>query len=677
RGFRIELGEVEAALRCHPDVGDAAVAVREGAGGDRRLVGYVCGRGGGGAPAGGGDAPGAEELRGHLRGRLPEYMVPSQFVVLDALPLTSNGKVDRRALPEPGEAGTGGGEYVAPRTAAEEIVAGVWAEVLGVGRVGVDDNFFELGGHSLLATTVMTRLRETLKVELPLRSIFETPTVRQLAGLVETVQRGGADLTLPPLERAEPGQPPPLSFAQQRLWFHDQLTPGGNTANNVQLAVKLHGRLDVGALELALGEVVRRHESLRTNFAAVGGQPVQLIAPELSIPLPFIDLRAVPAEARDAEITRAATEAARRPFDLSKDALLRVLLLCAGEDEHVLVLTIHHIISDGWSLGVLIGELATVYEAFREGRPSPLDELPIQYADFAVWQRDWLRGGAVEKHLEYWRRQLDGSPAEMRLPTDRPRPAAQSFRGAHLHRVLPEGLSASVRELSRRQGVTLFMFMLASFKALLHYYNGSEDVVVGTDVANRSRAQTEGLMGYFVNQLVLRTSLAGDPTFEELLGRVREVSLGAFVHQDLPFDKVVEALRPERDLGRNPLFQVMFGFSNAPMRDFELPGLTLSPVEYEKGTAVFDLSLYLLDTEQGIMGTLRYSTDLFDDSTVERMWRQYETLLAHVVARPDGRLSDLREKLAEAERERQSAAARDAKSAGRQIFKSVRRKVVG
>jgi amino acid adenylation domain-containing protein len=668
RGYRIELGEIEAVLLSHPAVRAAVVVAREEEAGDKRLVAYVVMEEASVA---------AGELRGYLKEKLPEYMLPSAFVMLDELPLTANGKIDRRALPAPeGVRAELAGAFVAPRTPVEEMVTDVWRDVLGIERIGVDDNFFELGGHSLLATTVVTRLRDVLKVELPLRAIFETPTVRHLAELIETAQRTGADLALPPIERLTHRQHPPLSFAQQRLWFHDQLTPGGNTANNIQIAVRIHGQLDAGALARALDEVVRRHESLRTNFATVDWQPVQVIAPDLSLPLPLFDLRSLPVEKRDAEVARIATEAARKPFDLSKDALLRMLLLCVKEDEHVLVLTIHHIISDGWSMGVLIGELTTIYESFREGRPSPLSELPIQYADYAQWQRDWLQGEVAEKHLDYWKGQLGSNFAEMSLPTDRPRPAVQSFRGAHRPFTLPVELSAAVRELSRKQGVTLFMLMLASFKTLLHHWCESEEIVVGTDVANRGRVETEGLIGYFVNQLVLRTSLGGNPSFKELLGRVREVSLGAFIHQDLPFDKVVEALRPERNSGRNPLFQVMFGFTNTPVRDLELPGITFSPVEIEKGTAIFDLSLYLLDTELGIKGMLRYSTDLFDASTIERMWQQYELLLTHIVAQPDSLLGDLREKLVEVDRARQTIAAQDIKKKRQQIFQSVRRKAI-
>jgi acyl carrier protein len=604
-------------------------------------------------------------------------MIPGAFVMLEAMPLTPNGKVDRRALPAP-EASRAeiADAFVAPRTPVEEMVAVVWSDVLGIGQIGINDNFFELGGHSLMATTIVTRLRDALKVDLPLRAIFETPSVRHLAELVEAAQRTGAELALPPLERIAREQHPPLSFAQQRLWFHDQLTPGGNTANNIQIAVRLHGQLDVGALESALNEVVRRHESLRTNFAVVGWQPVQVIAPGLSVALPLMDLRLRPADEREAEVMRVATEAARKPFNLSDDALLRMLLCWVREDEHVLVMTIHHIISDGWSMGVLIGELATVYEAFREGRASPLPELPIQYADYAQWQRDWLQGEVSEKHLDYWGQQLGGNFTELRLPTDRPRPALQSFRGAHRPFTLPGELSTALRALSKKRGVTLFMLSLAAFKTLLHYYSESEEIVVGTDVANRSRVETEGLIGYFVNQLVLRTSLAGNPSFAEILRRVREVSLDAFIHQDLPFDKVVELLRPERNSGRNPFFQITFGFKNTPMRELELPGLSFSPMEIEKGTAIFDLSLYLMDTEQGIKGMLRYSTDLFDASTVERMRQHYETLLAHIVSQPDARLSDLLEKLAESDRERQSIAASDIKKTRQQIFKNVRRKAI-
>jgi len=669
RGFRIELGEIESALGRHAGVLEAIVLVREDERGDKRLVAYlVCE---------GENAPPVTELREHLRERLPEYMIPFAFVMLDAMPLTPNGKADRRALPAPQMSRPElEGAFVAPRSPVEEMVAQIWSDVLGLSQIGVHDNFFALGGHSLLATTTVTRLRAAFGVDLPLRAIFETPTVSDLSELLEATRRKGQNWSVPPLVRVSREQPLPLSFAQQRLWFHDQLTPGGNAAYNVQIAVRLQGQLHVAALEQALNEIVQRHESLRTNFTIADWQPVQVISAARTIPLPLRDLSHVPEGEREAEALRLTTEATQLPFDLSSDTLLRVMLVRLNDDEHVLVLVIHHIISDAWSMGVLIQELAALYEACREGRPSPLAQLSVQYADYAHWQREWLQGDVLEKHLAYWRRNLSNF-TELQLATDRPRPAVQSFRGAHRAFALPADLSVSLKELSKREGVTLYMLMLAAFKTLLHYYSQSEEIVVGTDIANRSHVETEGLIGFFANQLVIRTSLAGDPSFTEILSRVREVSLGAFVHQDLPFEKVVEALRPDRDLNRNPLFQIMFGFSNTAPPVVALPELRLSGIGIEKGTAVFDLSLYLTDTAHGINGMLRYSTDLFDAATIERMREHYEILLAQVVAQPDARLGALRQVLAEADGERQSQTAARLKTAGRQLFKNVKRRAAG
>ena len=668
RGFRIELAEIEFALAEHGGVLEAIVLVREDERRDKRLVAYIV--------RDREREPSAGELRSYLSERLPEYMIPSYFVMLDAIPLTPNGKIDRRALPAPEiDRPDLEGAFVAPRSVVEEMVAQIWTNVLGINRIGVHDNFFALGGHSLLATTIVTRLRQAFNIDLPLRTIFEGPTVSHLAQVIDAAQRAGRNLSLPPIVRVSREQPLPLSFAQERLWFNDQLMPGGNSAYNVKIAVRLQGRLHADKLEQALNKLVQRHESLRTNFTTVNGRPVQVMVPESRISLTVQNVSDVPQDQREAEVLRLATAATQQPFDLSSDTLLRAFLFHLNDDSHVLVLVIHHIVCDGWSMGVLIQELVSIYEACREGHHPALAEMPIQYADYAKWQRDWLEGELLEKQLAYWRQTLANVP-ELRLRTDRPRPAVQSFRGAHRPFTLPAQLSTSLRELSKRGEVTLYMLMLAAFKALLHYYSQSEDIVVGTDVANRSRVETEGLIGFLANQLVLRTSLAGDPTFTEIMSRVREVSLEALVHQDAPFEAVVKALSPERELNRNPLFQVVFGFSNTPPPVVTLPELTLSGVEIEKGTAIVDLNLYLTDTAQGMNGMLRYSTDLFDAATIERLLEQYERLLAHVVAQPDARLSELRAVLAAADREQQKQTAADLKRASRQLFKNSRRRAV-
>ena len=631
RGFRIELGEIELAVRQHPGVREAIVLAREDASGEKRLVAYVVGER---------DLPTASELRSFLKDKLPEYMMPAAFVRLDALPLMPNGKVDRRALPIPDRTRPElEKELIAPRTSEEEIVAEIWTKVLDIERVGIYDNFFELGGHSLLATQVVSRMREAFGVEIPLRRLFEVPTVAGLAQSVEVARRSRQNLQAPAILPVPRDGDLPLSFAQQRLWFIDQLEPG-NSAYNFPAAVRLKGPLNVTALEQSVNEIVKRHEALRTTFATVDGRPVQVIAPTLTVRPPVVNLQELLAGEREAEVRRLVIEEARRPFNLARGPLLRITLLRLAEEEHVGLLTMHHIVSDGWSTGILIRELASLYEAFSGGRSSPLPELSIQYADFAHWQRQWLQGEVLQTQLGYWKRQLLDAPL-LELPTDHPRPAVQTFRGSQRSLLLPNTVGEGLKVLSRQQGVTLFMTLLAAFKILLHRYSGQDDLIVGTPIANRNRLEIEGLIGFFVNTLVVRTDLSGNPTFRELLQRVREVCLGAYAHQDLPFERLVEELHLERNLGRNPLFQVMFVLQNASMQTIALPGLTLSPVEVDNGTAHFDLTLHIADTEQGLIATLSYNTDLFEADTITQMLGHFRALLEEVVGNPESRVSDL------------------------------------
>ncbi|HEX8272300.1 MAG TPA: amino acid adenylation domain-containing protein, partial [Longimicrobiaceae bacterium] len=540
RGFRIELGEIEAALRAQPGVREAVVMARADASGERRLVGYVVGEPGA--------VPPAAELRQALGRSLPEYMVPAAVVALERLPLTPNGKVDRGSLPAP-ELGAPASAHVAPRTPTEELLAGIWADVLRRERVGVGESFFELGGHSLLATRVVSRIREAFGVELPLRALFEAPTLERLAARVEAQLAGGPGAAPPPLVPVERTGRLPLSFAQERLWFLEQLSPGGHVYT-IPGALRLEGPLDAGALEATLGEIVRRHEALRTRFPSDGGRPWQEVLPPEPFRLPVEPVAAAEVEGR----VRAEVE---RPFDLERGPLFRATLLRLQEDEHVLVLSMHHVVSDGWSLGVFFGELSALYGAFREGRGSPLPEPAVQYGDYAVWQRAWLRGEALEAQLAYWRGRLAGAPA-LELPTDHPRPAVQGFAGARHALTLDADEAEGVRRLARREGATLYMVLLAALQVLLGRYAESEDVVVGSPIAGRTRRETEGLIGLFVNTLALRTDLSGDPAFREVVGRVREGALGAYAHQEVPFERLVEELKVERDLSRSPLVQVMF-----------------------------------------------------------------------------------------------------------------------
>jgi amino acid adenylation domain-containing protein len=634
RGFRVEPGEVEAALRSWPGVREAAVVVREDTAGDRRLVAYVAGE------------VAADEVREHLRGRLPEHMLPDAIVRLDGLPLTANGKLDRKALRAPG-LGLAEERYVAPRTSAEEVMAGIWAEVLRLERVGVEESFFDLGGHSLLAARVVSRVQQVFGVELPLRVLFEGPTVAELAKAVEEMRRAGLPV-LPSVVPVQRTGPLPLSFAQERLWFIDRLEPG-SAVYNIPVARRLVGALDVAALERALGEVVRRHEALRTVFAEVDGAPVQGIASFSGFVLPVEDLSG-PGEAdREAAAEHRAAEEARRAFDLSAGPLFRAALLRLGAEDHVLLLSMHHIVSDGWSMGVLSREFSVLYAAYCEGRESPLPELAVQYADYAVWQRAQLRGGAMERDLAWWRERLAGAPALLELPTDRPRPALQSYRGARERIDLPRELLERLRARGRGEGATLFMVLLGAFQFLLSKYTGSEDVVVGTPAAGRTRGEVEGLIGLFVNTLVLRTDLSGDPSFREVLRRVRETSLGAYGRQEVPFGTLVEALRPERSLSHSPLFQVLFVVDDADGAPLPLPGVHAAAVEVDLPAAKLDLSLGFAVGAGRFEAVLEYATDLFDRGTVVRMLEHLARVLEQVAAGPDLPLSRV-EMLAPAER---------------------------
>ena len=631
RGFRIELGEIESVLRRHSAVREAIVAVRRETG-DDRLVAYLV--------LEPGQKAGASELRRFLQAHLPEYMLPASFVFLSRLPLTPSGKVDRRALPEPEHLRPElESIYAMPQTAVEEMIAGVWAEVLGIEKVGIHDNFFELGGHSLLAMQIISRLGETLGTSIPLRNLFERPTVARLAESIETSLKDESERLFVPILPTPLEGDAPLSFSQQRLWFLGQLDPH-SPAYNVPAAVRLTGRLDRAALAQSINEIVRRHEVFRTTFSLKQGEPVQVITPVLNVELPVIDIDAMDDAASRAEAERLITEKARQPFDLVGGPLLRVLLLSLRPEEHVFLIVTHHIISDYWSMAIFIRELTALYEAFALERPSPLPELPVQYRDYAHWQRAWLNDEALEGQLNYWKRQL-ADPPVLDLPIDRARPLVQSFRGASLPVVIPSSLTASLKALSQHEGATLFMTLLAAFNVLLYRYTGQDDIIVGSPVTNRSRPEIEGLFGLFVNTLALRVNLSGAPSFRQLLVRVRELCLGAYAHQDLPFERIVEALQPERDLSRNPLFQVAFGLQNVSLPTLSLGDMTLTPLEVDRGAAIFDLTLSLNQGVDGLSGTLQYNNDLFDRETVERMAAHFLNLLKSVVASPDARVWEL------------------------------------
>ncbi|HEX5876035.1 MAG TPA: amino acid adenylation domain-containing protein, partial [Pyrinomonadaceae bacterium] len=572
------------------------------------------------------------QLRSFLKARLPEHMVPASFVFLDELPLLPNGKIDRRALPAPEAARPDlPHAFVAPRTPVERPLAGVWSDLLGLPQIGIHDNFFDLGGHSLLATQLISRVRELFQVELPLREVFQQPTIAALAVAIEQLRQDVQDLRdgqdnfcRRPRSKSD-GFVFPLSFAQRRLWFLHQMEPS-NAAYNMPLAFRLTGQLDVEALQWSLNEIVRRHEILRTTFNVLDQEPVQLIAATGELTLVVTDL------VSEAEAEMLASKEAQRPFDLVRGPLIRAMLMRLATDKHVLLVTMHHIIGDGWSQTVLLNELGVLYEAAVAGRSSPLPELSIQYGDFAEWQREWLQGERLDQQLDYWQKHLTGAPPSLELPTDRPRPTVQSFNGARHSFALSSDVSARLVQLSRREESTLFMTLLAAFYVLLYRYSGETDIVIGTPVANRSRREIEPLIGFFVNTLALRANLSGDRTFSELLAQVREVSLGAYAHQDLPFEMLVEELSPIRDPSRNPLFQVMFALQNMPEAASQSSRLVIEPVDVKTARAQFDLILDVVDLGGQLHLTFVYNTDLFDASTIQRMAAHFEVLLSGVDA---------------------------------------------
>ncbi|HKH47502.1 MAG TPA: condensation domain-containing protein, partial [Thermoanaerobaculia bacterium] len=644
RGFRVELGEIEAVLSHHPGVREAAVLALPNGSGDRQLVAYVV--------ATAGAALGAGELRARMARSLPEYMVPASYVFLEALPVTPNGKLDRKALPAPGGARPElSSRYVEPGTPVESLLAGIWAEVLHKERIGVLDDFFELGGHSLLATQVAARVRQAFAVDIPLRSIFDAPTVAALARRVDAARRAGSGRDTLPVAPVR-ADTYPLSFMQQRLWFLARLE-AGSTEYNLFTGLSITGPLDLARLARSIEEVVLRHAALRTTFRDEDGQPYQVVAPSIDLAVPVIDLAAVPA-AGEGELRRLSAAAAGLPFDLSRGPLLRIWVLRRGPQEHVLLFGLHHIVADAWSMEILVREVISVYA--RSAEELPLPPLPVQYPDFACWQRQWLQGEVLDGLLSYWTRRLGGAvPAE--LPTDRPRSEMRSYRGARYGEEMPDALSADLRQLARREDCTVFMVLVAVLSVLLHRLTGETRIFVGTDAANRGLPELEGLIGLFVNQLVLDTDVSGNPSFRKLLRRVREGTLEAFDHQELPFDLLVQALRPGRDLGRTPLFQVKLIHRVAAPGDLPLPGFAASALDLRAEPARFDLAIFVTEVAERVRIDWIYATDLFDAGTIERLARLHGALLVGTLASPDARLSALAGTAAEGGRQPASAPA--------------------
>ncbi|HHK1650728.1 TPA: pyoverdine non-ribosomal peptide synthetase PvdD, partial [Pseudomonas aeruginosa] len=623
RGFRIELGEIEAALAGLAGVRDAVVLAHDGVGGTQ-LVGYVVAD----------SAEDAERLRESLREslkrHLPDYMVPAHLMLLERMPLTVNGKLDRQALPQP-DASLSQQAYRAPGSELEQRIAAIWAEILGVERVGLDDNFFELGGHSLLATRVISRVRQEQQLDASLKALFERPVLEAFAqGLERTTD---AVSTIPLADRQ---QPLALSFAQERQWFLWQLEPE-SAAYHIPSALRLRGRLDVDALQRSFDSLVARHETLRTRFRLEGGRSYQQVQPAVSV---SIEREQFGEEGLIERIQAIVVQ----PFDLERGPLLRVNLLQLAEDDHVLVLVQHHIVSDGWSMQVMVEELVQLYAGYSQGLDVVLPALPIQYADYALWQRSWMEAGEKERQLAYWTGLLGGEQPVLELPFDRPRPARQSHRGAQLGFELSRELVEAVRALAQREGTSSFMLLLASFQALLYRYSGQADIRVGVPIANRNRVETERLIGFFVNTQVLKADLDGRMGFDELLAQARQRALEAQAHQDLPFEQLVEALQPERNASHNPLFQVLFNHQSeirSVTPEVQLEDLRLEGLAWDGQTAQFDLTLDIQEDENGIWASFDYAADLFDASTVERLAGHWRNLLRGIVANPRQRLGEL------------------------------------
>jgi amino acid adenylation domain-containing protein len=627
RGYRIELGEVEIELRRQGGVREAVVIARKDERGGKELVGYIVG--------GEGARLREEEVKRGMRERLPEYMVPGRVVVLERMPLTANGKVDRKRLPEP-EREAGNRWQEEEMTPVEEVVAGIWEEVLRREGVGRRENFFEMGGHSLLATQVISRVREVLGVEVELRAMFEKPTVGGLAEEVERERREGGGIVAPAIEAVSREGELPLSFAQQRLWFIHQLEPE-SAAYNIPYAVRLEGELDINALRQSLTEVVRRHEVLRTRYESRGGQAVQVIEEASEVEVREWDVSELGEGEREEESREIARREGGRAFSLERGPVIRAGIVRLSREDHILVLTMHHIATDGWSTGVLMREFGSLYEGIREGAPSRLRELEVQYGDYAVWQKQWLQREVLEEQLEYWGPRLTGVTV-LELPADKRRPSVASHRGGTISQKFSPVITQGLKAVSRQHGATLFITLLTTFKVLLSRYSGQQDISVGTPIANRSRKEIENNIGFFANTLVMRNDLSGNPRFTDLLMRVREVALDGYKYQDMPFEKIVENVQTERDLSHNPLFQVLLALHNLPAETTTIGSVRMSLMKPGSSTTRFDLSVDLVETQEGLVGNIEYSTDLFEESSIRRMAGHFENLIGGIILDPEQRI---------------------------------------
>jgi Condensation domain/AMP-binding enzyme/Phosphopantetheine attachment site/AMP-binding enzyme C-terminal domain len=612
RGYRIELGEIEAALQAHEGVGACAVIVREDQPAEKRVVAYVVKNG----------AVKAESFAEFLKQRLPDYMIPSAFVEMDQLPLTPNGKVDRKALPAPEREWNDRRGYVGPRNGEEEILCGLFAEVLGRNQVGVHDDFFAIGGHSLLATRLVSRIRATLGVDVALRSVFESPTIAKLMPQLQGRRKARISLQRhPEAERA------PLSYSQQRLWFINELQ-GSSTEYNMPQALRLRGRLDVDALRRTAQTIMDRHESLRTHFKEDRGVPVQIIAPNLTLEIPMEDLSRLSPMEQERRAMEFVNHEWCEPFDLAHGPVLRLKLLKLAEEDHILLRTFHHIVSDGWSLGVFMREFRDLYEAYSQGRENPVPDLPLQFADFALWQMQEATEGLFDEDLRFWKEHLAGIPEELEIPKDRPRPPFQTYAADACGITLPVEKVAALKGCGRS---TLYMTLLTAFAVLMHRYSSQDDIVLGSPIANRQDERLEGLIGFFANMLVMRVGVDPNAGFGELLDQVRELALEAYRHQHIPFERLVEELPVRRCLNRTPIFQVVFALQNASSGTQELKGLEIDELGTETWRVRFDLEVHALERNGQLEIVCIYNVDLFDRKRMEQMARHYERLLSAAV----------------------------------------------
>jgi hypothetical protein len=665
-GYRVELNEIRTHLNAFPGVKDSVVVIHRDNSGNKIMVGYY---------AAVQELP-ATEIRSFMKARLQEALVPGFFVRVAQLPLTRNGKINRHALPNLDEIRKTLKQNTdeSAKTPTEEVLTNIWCQVMGLPSVGVHDDFFALGGHSLLAVQIMSRARKVLEVGLPLRSLFEARTVSQLASVIDDMRRDNTGLQMPPLVRREDSHRAPLSYPQQRIWFAQQLHPDSGVYN-VYPSFRVHGALDVESLEKSINEIIRRHEVLRTNFVLEDTGPVQVVAPNLTIRFPVRDLSNPPERERKQQLNSIITEERERCFDLAHDALIRVTLVHIKTDEHILLLALHHIVADAWAMQIFYRELTTLYRAFVKGEAPQLPKLPVQYKDYARWQRKWLNGDLVEKELAYWREKLRNVPAHIDFYNSRNRPAVTANKGELVDVIIDKEISDQLRMLSRRENCTLFMTTMAVFQALIHCYSGSNDFVIGIDVANRIPAETEDIIGFFVNLLAIRTDLSGDPAFHELIGRVRATCLEAYSHQQLPFERIVEDLNPERQGDRIPLVQVNFGLlPAAPIKELNLEGLKLTPLGGHNATSVFEFNLYLLDSPDGLIGSLQYSSDLFERATVVRMVSSFQQIVRQVVTRPEVKLSALHSMVDDFERTQRASSAQALKKSRLRVLEAASRK---